>query len=1047
MLDSIGDKTVQEDEQLTFTITATDPDEDELTYDATGDLAEYFDESTQIFDWTPDYSEAGSYQMTFSVSDGELTDQETITITVTEEAVNRAPVLDSIGDKTVQEDEQLTFTITATDPDEDELTYDATGDLAEYFDESTQIFDWTPDYSEAGSYQMIFSVSDGELTDQETITITVNNINRAPVLDSIGDKTVQEDEQLTFTITATDPDEDELTYDATGDLAEYFDESTQIFDWTPDYSEAGSYQMIFSVSDGELTDQETITITVNNINRAPVLDSIGDKTVQEDEQLTFTITATDPDEDELTYDATGDLAEYFDESTQIFDWTPDYSEAGSYQMIFSVSDGELTDQETITITVNNTDRAPVLNVIGDKEVDEDSELNFVVSGYDPDGDEIHLSVTDLPEGASFNTSTGEFNWIPDYDAAGIYEVSFTAEANGKSDSEVITIVVNDVIMPNGVSIDQDYINDSNKTNMSFTFTGAEVGREYTYSIDDTNGGTLAVTGNGTIIDSDQQVSDIDVSSLDDSTLTLTVFLLDDQGNPQENGTDTVLKDTVVPNFVSVIENGDSTYKSGETISFIVDLNENELTVIANLSVLDSDFASSQEFNDNGDGTYNYTTDPLNSNGNMQEGSSITISVTATDIAGNTKTDDSVTLLLDKTAPAAPTVNGISTGSYNTNQRFTLSGEAGAAIEYSLNNGTDWNDYSAEVNLSDEGIYEILARQTDEADNLSNNSNLITVTIDKTAPEIISITPTDGGTDLDVETDIVVVFDESLDTNVLGEVSFANPVITYTNGSNCSISFSSTTAENDTVTINPSESLIGETTYSNITINGFKDTVGNAMNSYVDSNYDFTTMSVASIPDDYTARWRFENNLDDETGNYDAVLREGSYDFDSMAFEGSSSILINGGDTIQVEISPEDKLPKFENNTISLSACFCVDSSAAGFPTVVEQDGILTIYYDVANSKLVGELLYSRAIVEITGVNKAAWYHVVVTYDGNELIMYLNGGSQSTSTTINDEISLEGAKYIFLGSSVIYSWQGLIDDVIIYHRALSATEVSDIYNTY
>ena len=46
---------------------------------------------------------------------------------------------------------------------------------------------------------------------------------------------------------------------------------------------------------GNLTDSETFTITVNDVNVAPVLAGIGNQAVNEGATLTFTATATDAD--------------------------------------------------------------------------------------------------------------------------------------------------------------------------------------------------------------------------------------------------------------------------------------------------------------------------------------------------------------------------------------------------------------------------------------------------------------------------------------------------------------------------------------------------------------------------------------------------------------------------------------------------------------------------------------------------------------------------------------------------------------------------------
>jgi hypothetical protein len=185
-------------------------------------------------------------------------------------SVNRPPVLNTIGNKTVSEGGLLTFTISASDPDGDSLTYSASNlpDGAS-FDQGTRTFSWTPGYDEAGTYTGVhFEVSDGNLTDTEGITITVNNNNQPPVLNTIGNKTVSEGGLLTFTISASDPDGDNLTYSASNlpDGAS-FDQGTRTFSWTPGYDQSGVYNNIhFEVSDGEVHDSEDITIIVNGVN-------------------------------------------------------------------------------------------------------------------------------------------------------------------------------------------------------------------------------------------------------------------------------------------------------------------------------------------------------------------------------------------------------------------------------------------------------------------------------------------------------------------------------------------------------------------------------------------------------------------------------------------------------------------------------------------------------------------------------------------------------------------------------------------------------------
>jgi hypothetical protein len=308
-------------------------------------------------------------EATVTVIAGQTTDAGTITLIPD----CRPPVLDPIGPQSVDEDELLEFTITATDPDPDDvLTYSASNlPNGATFDPETQIFRWTPGYEDEGNYQVLFTVTDNCVppqSDFEEVTITVGDICRPPVLNPIGPQSVDEDELLEFIITATDPDPDDvLTYSASNlpnDAT--FDPQTQTFIWTPGYEDEGNYQVLFTVTDDcdpPQSDFEEVTITVGDICRPPVLNPIGDKTVtQWEELLEFTITATDPDPgDVLTYSADlSNLPTYsyppsFDTGTQTFSWYVYMVENGNYQVRFTVTDDcdpPLSDFEDVTIRVN-----------------------------------------------------------------------------------------------------------------------------------------------------------------------------------------------------------------------------------------------------------------------------------------------------------------------------------------------------------------------------------------------------------------------------------------------------------------------------------------------------------------------------------------------------------------------------------------------------------------------------------------------------------------------------------------------------------------------
>jgi len=129
---------------------------------------------------------------------------------------------------------------------------------------SGQTFSWTPTYSQAGSYNVTFIASDGQAQDSQTITITVANVDRPPVLAAVSSQSVNVGSPLSLALSATDPDGDKLTYSA-GTLPSGATLTGSTFAWTPTSTQAGSYTVTFTVSDGTLSDSKSATITVVSV--------------------------------------------------------------------------------------------------------------------------------------------------------------------------------------------------------------------------------------------------------------------------------------------------------------------------------------------------------------------------------------------------------------------------------------------------------------------------------------------------------------------------------------------------------------------------------------------------------------------------------------------------------------------------------------------------------------------------------------------------------------------------------------------------------------
>ena len=433
--------TTTEDTSLNINVLAndSDPDGDTLfldSFDLTSvnggtitrdDKGTPNDKSDDEVAYTPNLNFNGVDTFKYIVSDGLNSSTGMVTVTVT--PINDPPVADDQS-VTTQEDTSVLITLTASDVDGDTLTYSTTSPSNGQLTGTAPNLTYTPDPNFNGNDSFTFNVNDGLVdSNTATVSITVEETNVAPVLDPIGNKITDELTELTFTATATDSNTGQiLTFSLADGLGgsipagASIGSTTGVFTWTPSEAQGpDTYTFDVVVTDDgipPLSGSEKITVTVNEVNTAPTLDPIGDQTVAELTQLSFTATATDSDAPSqgLTFSLSDGAAGQvpagasIDSTTGIFSWTPTESD-GPGTLTFDVvvtDDGlpPLSDSETITVTVTEASAtitahvtilaAPNIPPVADADLDQTVDEGDLVTldgtaSFDQDGDPITLA--------------------------------------------------------------------------------------------------------------------------------------------------------------------------------------------------------------------------------------------------------------------------------------------------------------------------------------------------------------------------------------------------------------------------------------------------------------------------------------------------------------------------------------------------------------------------------------------------------------------------------------------------------------------------------
>jgi hypothetical protein len=177
----------------------------------------------------------------------------------------------------IDEEQSIDLVLSGTDPNGDQLTFELISDP----ENGTLTGDvpnltYTPNENFNGVDSFSFTVSDGDWTSiTGSVTMTVNPVNDAPVIGLIDTQTINEDSYLELLLSATDIENDNLTFSASVDAYAQVDLDGTTLVVTPNLDFFGVLEVTVFVSDGDLTDETSFELTVISINDSIRFNSSG----------------------------------------------------------------------------------------------------------------------------------------------------------------------------------------------------------------------------------------------------------------------------------------------------------------------------------------------------------------------------------------------------------------------------------------------------------------------------------------------------------------------------------------------------------------------------------------------------------------------------------------------------------------------------------------------------------------------------------------------------------------------------------------------------
>jgi hypothetical protein len=320
--------------------------------------------------------------------------------------------------------------------------------------------DTTASFSLPGDYVLRLTASDGQVSNNDTVTVKVVVVNQPPVVNVGPNQNVEIGVPATLSAQVTDdgypkpPGQVTVAWQkVSGPGTVNFTNATSA-NTTAGFSALGAYVLRVTASDSVLSASDEITITVLPTNTAPTVNAGGDQLVGRNDGATLIGSVSDdglpnpPAQVAVTWSKTSGPGTVTFTAANAMTTTASFGAMGVYLLRFTVSDGALSNFDEVTITVGPPNQPPTVNAGPDQTVKLTATVTLTGTVSDdgipnpPGAPRVHWQLQSGPGKVIFTDPQSLMTTVH-FTATGLYILQLVADDGAQEATDTVTITVVD----------------------------------------------------------------------------------------------------------------------------------------------------------------------------------------------------------------------------------------------------------------------------------------------------------------------------------------------------------------------------------------------------------------------------------------------------------------------------------------------------------------------------------------------------------------------------------------------------------------------------